>query len=286
MQTDQSFKELVKNSPELPAFLYGTAWKESETQRCVEDALAAGFRAIDTANQRRHYFEVGVGEAIKKFLSLGKVSRKDIFIQTKFTSIGGQDERLPYEATAPVDTQVNQSFESSLEHLHTDYIDSYVLHGPSSYRGLTPEDWEIWRAMEVICQAGKTKRLGASNVNLDQLRSLVEGAKIKPSFVQNRCFARTAWDKEVRAYCTTNGITYQGFSLLTANQEIFHNPRFIQLVKHLGCTPAQAVFCFASRIGMLPITGTTDPVHMSQDLKSLSFEMTQEDVQIIERISI
>ncbi len=266
----------------IPPFLYGTAWKENDTERCVESALEAGFRGIDTANQRKHYFEAGVGAALKKIFSQGQISRKDIFIQTKFTSINGQDHRLPYDAHAPFGVQVKQSFASSLEHLQIDYLDSYVLHGPSHSQGLSPEDWEIWRAMEDLYQTGKVKLLGISNVNLKQLYSLCEKAKVRPAFVQNRCFARRGWDKEMRAYCKINQVLYQGFSLLTANPEVFHNPRFVEIVERVGCTPAQAVFRFALQVGMLPLTGTQDPSHMREDLESLKFELSFQDVQTIE----
>jgi len=267
-----------------PTFLYGTAWKEDQTQRCVEAALAAGFRGIDTANQRKHYFEAAVGDALSKVFSQGTLKRKDIFLQTKFTSIGGQDQRLPYDPKASHTEQVKQSFAKSLEHLHTDYIDSYILHGPSTARGFSQGDWEVWHAMETLFQEGKAKSIGVSNVSLEQLRALFEGAKVKPSYVQNRCYARRAWDKDIRAFCTLNGIVYQGFSLLTANAAIFENPKFIEIVKRVGCTPAQAVFRFAIQIGMLPLTGTTDPNHMNEDLKSFKFELTSTDIQAIEAL--
>ena len=129
----------------VPRFLYGTAWKEDRTEALVRQALDAGFRGIDTANQRRHYFEAAVGSAVAAWCDAGQGRREDLFLQTKFTSLGGQDHRLPYDAGADPATQVRQSFASSLEHLRTTYVDSYVLHGPSSRRGLTDEDWEVWR---------------------------------------------------------------------------------------------------------------------------------------------
>lgn len=271
---------------QIPSFLYGTAWKEADTQRCVEAALEAGFLGIDTANQRKHYFEAGVGAALKKEISAGRVARQDLFLQTKFTSRDGQDHRLPYDPDAPFPTQVRQSFESSLEHLHVDFLDSYILHGPTTSKGLIPADWEIWGAMEELHHEKKVRFLGISNVNLEQLRALYENARIKPTFVQNRCFARRAWDKEIRTFCRKHQIVYQGFSLLTANPEIFQNPRFIQIVDRVGCTPAQAVYCFAQQVGMLPLNGTTDPVHMSEDLKSSKLELTPEDIEIIEGLSV
>src|SRR5688572_2377028 len=116
----------------VPAFWYGTAWKEDRTEALTALALAAGFRAIDTANQRKHYHEAGVGAAIAK----SGIARDALYLQTKFTHAPGQDSRLPYDPNAPIAQQVAQSFRSSLEHLGTTYIDSYVLHGPSTPVGL------------------------------------------------------------------------------------------------------------------------------------------------------
>src|SRR3954451_16466830 len=135
---------------QVPRFLYGTAWKEDETQRLTELALRQGFRGIDTANQRRHYHEAAVGEAVAAALAEGLVARGELFLQTKFTFRDGQDHRLPYDPAAPVATQVEQSIASSLRHLQTDVIDSYVLHGPADDEGLIEADWEAWRAMEAI----------------------------------------------------------------------------------------------------------------------------------------
>src|SRR5258706_13729845 len=115
----------------VPAFLYGTAWKGERTSALTELALRAGFLAIDTANQRKHYFEAGVGEALTRSYEAGIVRRSDVFLQTKFTYREGQDDRLPYDPAAPVSRQVAQSMASSLEHLCNDHVDSYVLHGPS-----------------------------------------------------------------------------------------------------------------------------------------------------------
>lgn len=266
-------------------FLYGTAWKEDETERLTRLALEAGFRGIDTANQRRHYFEAGVGAAVTKAIAAGIVRRDEIFLQTKFTYADGQDHRLPYDPKADAATQVRQSFESSLEHLQTDTIDSYVLHGPSRRRGLSAVDMEVWSAMEELRAAGKTHHLGISNVAIDQLEELCSRAKIRPAFVQNRCFASLAWDRDVRQFCRENGIVYQGFSLLTANVAELRDPRFWSIVDRAEKTPAQVVFRFAIQAGMLPLTGTTNPDHMRQDLEIFDFELTADEVRNIENIA-
>src|SRR5262245_35469917 len=134
----------------IPSFLYGTAWKEENTERLTLLALRQGFRGIDTANQRKHYYEAGVGAAVATAIAQGLVRREELFLQTKFTHRGGQDQRLPYDPRATVGQQVVQSLASSLEHLQVDYVDSLVLHGPSQRTGLGNDDWEAWRTMESI----------------------------------------------------------------------------------------------------------------------------------------
>ena len=265
-----------------PWFLYGTAWKEDETERLTRLALDAGFRGIDTANQRKHYFEAGVGAAV----AASKIAREELFLQTKFTFRDGQDHRLPYDPDADITTQVRQSFAKSLEHLQTDSIDSYVLHGPSRRRGLGAADRDAWRAMEELHAGGKARALGISNVALDQLEELVATATVKPSFVQNRCFAATGWDYHVRAFCRDHGIVYQGFSLLTANVRELRAEKFREIFMRVRRTPAQVVFRFALQVGMLPITGTTDVTHMREDLGAFDFELSQADVDAIERIAV
>jgi diketogulonate reductase-like aldo/keto reductase len=269
----------------VPGFLYGTAWKEADTERLTRLALEAGFRGIDTANQRRHYHEAGVGAAIARAVADGLVRRDELFLQTKFTPVGGQDHRLPYDPGADEATQVRQSFASSLEHLQVETIDSYVLHGPARRVGLTAFDLAVWRAMEGLHAAGRTRFLGISNVGLDQLEELCARAATPPAFVQNRCFARAGWDREVRALCRERSIVYQGFSLLTANVAELRHPAFERLVARVGRTPAQVVFRFALQVGMQPLTGTTDPRHMREALQSYEFELSREDVRLVETIA-
>lgn len=264
----------------VPTFIYGTAWKEERTEGLVKAALAEGFVAIDTANQRRHYHEEGVGRA----LSSG-VKRDAIFLQTKFTHVAGQDHRLPYDPRADMATQVAQSFASSLEHLRTDYIDSYVLHGPSAWPQLGPDDVPTWRAMEALHRDGRARALGVSNVNVEQLRELWEAADVRPTYVQNRCFARDGWDHAVRAFCREHGIVYQGFSLLTANVEHLRSPAFGEIVRRAGATPAQVVFNFARRIGILPLTGTSSREHMREDLAADRITLDAADVARLESIA-
>jgi len=273
-----------KQTLPLPTFLYGTAWKEDRTPALTELALKMGFRAIDTANQRRHYFEIGVGQGLAAAYRAGTVKRTDLFLQTKFTYQHGQDHRLPYDPKASLSTQVAQSIASSLEHLDTDCVDSYVLHGPAGY-GWTDADAEVWEAMRKERDAGRTRLLGVSNVSLQHLEQMVATHSEAPAFVQNRCYARFGWDRSVRSFCQERGIIYQGFSLLTANVEVLRHPFVHSIAAQLNATPAQIVFSFARQIGMLPMTGTSDSEHMKQDLDSLKLSLSDEVVKAIESIA-
>lgn len=281
-----------------PALLYGTAWKEERTESLVRLALATGFRGFDTANQRKHYVEAAVGAALREH------PRDELFLQTKFTFLPGQDQRLPYDPKAPVALQVEQSFASSLDHLHTTYLDAYVLHGPMAQHGLSPEDIAAWHAMEALHAAGKVRLLGISNVSLDQFERLMAVARVKPAIVQNRCYARRGWDRAIREFCRQRSIIYQGFSLLTANRAELQRPAVDStsqsrgksanlgsggtidaIMARTGATREQVVFRFALHVGILPLTGTSSEQHMREDLAVTGFALTEDEIRSIEHIA-
>jgi diketogulonate reductase-like aldo/keto reductase len=265
----------------VPGFLYGTAWKEEATEALAFGALSTGFRGIDTANQRKHYDEAGVGRGIARALAAG-IRRDELFVQTKFTHLGGQDHRLPYDPGAPVADQVAQSFASSLVHLGVERIDSLVLHGPSQRDGLAEADREAWRAIERLAESGRVGLIGISNVTADQIRAVVELARVPPAFVQNRCYAARGWDRASRAVCAEHGIVYQAFSLLTANRDVLAHRGVRAIAARHGLTPEQIVFRFAQQRGMLPLTGTTNPRHMRDDLASAAAELDAGELDVID----
>jgi len=277
---------LLIDGVQMPRLLYGTAWKEEQTRRLTELALRQGFRGIDTANQRRHYHEAAVGEAISASIQSGLLVRDDLFLQTKFTFQRGHDHRLPFDAAAPIPVQVEQSFAGSLEHLGTDTIDCYVLHGPSQRTGLGAADWAAWRAMEALHDSGRTRILGVSNVTREQLERLCEKARVRPRFVQNRCYAVRGWDRDVREFCAANGLVYQAFSLLTANREIMARSELARIAKAHGRTVSQIVFRFALDVGMIALTGTTDAEHMRADLDVLNFRLERGDIELVEQLAM
>jgi diketogulonate reductase-like aldo/keto reductase len=273
--------EIELRGVRVPGLLYGTAWKEEATEALAFGALTTGFRGLDTANQRKHYDEAAVGRAIARVVAAG-IRRDELFVQTKFTHLGGQDHRLPYDAAAPVGAQVAQSFASSLAHLGVDHVDSLVLHGPSQQDGLAAADREAWRAIEALAEAGRVSLIGISNVTARQLRELVELARVPPAFVQNRCYAERGWDRAIRTLCAEHGIRYQAFSLLTANRDVVAHRGVRAIAARHGKTPAQIVFGFARQVGMLPLTGTSSPQHMREDLATGELALDPQELATID----
>ncbi len=263
------------------SFIYGTAWKKEETERLVNEAIKAGFKSFDTANQKKHYREDYMGNALKKHFDNG-LDRNSIFLQSKFTHIQGQDHRLPYNPEDSFTEKTLSSFNSTLKNLHTDYLDSFLIHGPSYSDHVCDDDMEVWQAMEGLVQKGKVKKIGLSNINIIHLKKFYDEAEVKPSFVQNRCYANRAWDHEVHEYCLKNNITYQGFSLLTANQDVWHSDKVSNISKKYNVTPADVIYKFANQIGMLPLTGTTNITRMKSNLTNIdTFELNDEEVSLI-----
>ena len=152
--------------------------------------------------------------------------------------------------------------------------------------GLTADDWAAWRAMEAIHDSGRARMIGLSNVNLEQLECLWQEARIRPNFVQNRCYAVTGWDHQVREFCTGNGLVYQGFSLLTANRKSLASAEFAQIAARHRRTVPQIVFRFALEVGMIPLTGTTNADHMQADLDVFEFRLEPEEIETIEDFAV
>jgi diketogulonate reductase-like aldo/keto reductase len=209
--------------------------------------------------------------------------RGDVFIQTKFTYVESQDQRLPYDPNADYPTQVRQSFESSIEHLG--HVDSFLLHGPRSRGRLSSIDREVWRTMEELQREGRTRMIGISNATADQLSELCDIASVRPAFVQNRCFARLGWDRDVREVCKREGAVYQGFSLLTANVAELASPQVRRIAAAHGTNVTRIAFAFALAVGMICLTGTTNPEHMRDDLAAAELELSEDEIATIDGVS-
>ena len=263
----------------MPQLIYGTAWKKERTEALVTQALRAGFRGIDTACQPKHYHEPGVGAALAASLRDG-LTRDQIYLQTKFTPLSGQDpKRIPYDANASLAAQVAQSFAVSLRNLQTSYLDALVLHSPLPREA---ETLQVWTAMEALVDAGGVKHIGISNCySLKTLEALYRASRIKPSVVQNRFYAESDYDVDIRAFCLSHDISYQSFWTLTANPHLLEDETVRLLTLKYRRTAAQVLFRYLTQVGVTPLTGTKSETHMREDLDIFQFELTPSEIAAI-----
>src|SRR3984957_8515383 len=266
----------------IPRIIYGTAWKKTDTRRLVEVAIRSGFRGIDTACQPKHYDEAGVGAGVKACLSR-TLDRGDLYLQTKFTSISGQDpQRIPYDAGASLAEQVAQSFAASLRNLQTDYLDCLILHSPLPTMEQTVS---VWRAFEQLAESGQVRQLGISNCyDLDLLAYLHRDSRLKPSVVQNRFHAETVYDREIRSFCDRHQIIYQSFWTLTANPHVLAHPTIVALASMHQRTAPQILFRYLSQGGVVPLIGAKSEAHMREDLSIFGFDLSDAECRAVNEI--
>jgi len=261
--------------------MYGTAWKKDQTADLVFEAMSSGFRAIDTACQPKHYQEDLVGEGVRRAMKELGISRDEIFIQTKFTSPDGQDpSRMPYDPSLPVDEQVLASFEVSKKHLGS--VDSLVLHSPMRRM---KDTLRVWETFEEIHERGEVKYLGISNIySLSDLKKIYNVVKIKPTFVQNRFYDQSDYDKELRQFCIDKNIHYQSFWSLTGNPKLVGSNEVRKLAKNKSVTKEQIWFAFLQHMNIIPLTGTKNPTHMRQDLEAADITLTSSEMESLKSL--
>ena len=250
----------------LPFLLYGTAWKKQETARLVSEAVHAGFRFIDTACQPKHYNEPGVGQGWTSAARELGLTRTDLFLQTKFTSLSGQDPNdIPYDATASLEAQVAESLHVSLKNLQTTYLDSWVMHSPMP---TMEETTTVYRVMERAVDDGKVLRLGISNCyDYKEFTAIYEMARIKPAVLQNRFYGDSNWDQDLREFCRRNNIWYQSFWTLTANRHALATREAQEWADRKGLTPQTLLYAYLMSLGYgTPLDGTTSQKHMAEDI--------------------
>jgi diketogulonate reductase-like aldo/keto reductase len=277
-------KHVVESASGVPTpkLIYGTAWKKADTQRLVELAVRTGFRGIDTACQPKHYDEAAVGAAVTACVKSG-LARGDLYLQTKFTPLSGQDPRqVPYDPRASLAEQVAQSFAASLRNLQTDQVDCLILHSPLP---APQQTLEVWRAFESLVDAGGARQLGISNCYTPRdLERLCRDSRIKPAVVQNRFYAETGYDRAIRAICARQQIVYQSFWTLTANPHVLAHAAVGALASIHQRTPAQILFRYLTQTGVVPLTGTRSETHMREDLSIVEFELTDAERRAMDEV--
>ncbi len=270
----------LRTSKALPPILYGTAWKKEQTASLVQQALKLGFRGVDTACQPKHYDEAAVGQGIAAFLRDSGLSREALYIQTKFTSVEGQDpKRIPYDRSSPLREQVAESCAVSRNNLGVDVLDCLVLHSPMR---TLEQTLAVWTAFEGLVNQGLVRSLGISNCySMPTLHAVWEHAKVKPAVLQNRFYKDTNYDVSLRQFCKRFGIAYQSFWTLTANPHVLKAPAISNAAKRLEWTAAQTFLRCLTQLGIVPLVGTTSASHMTEDLGIFEGELSTHEVQAI-----
>jgi len=271
----------------FPKIIYGTAWKTERTTELVVQAVLQGFRAIDTACQPKHYREDLVGKALKILDEKHGIKRSELFLQTKFTSVDGQDQRkpLPYNPNQSVTAQVRESFAKSLDNLGAENIDAFLLHSPLRTIEQTLEAW-----MELISlqKSGRVSLIGISNVyDVETLKYVWEKTGVKPDIVQNRWYQGNNWDKAVVTFCRKESIHYESFWTLTGSPNLLRHPVILTLAEKASCTAEQAIFRLAQDIGVTPLAGSKNEQHMKDGVEVEKLPTLDPDlsVKILEIIS-
>ena len=267
----------MQASPEQPHLIYGTAWKKDDTADLVYDALHAGFRYIDTACQPKHYDEEGVGYGWKVAVEKLGISREDIYLQTKFTSLQGQDpHNTPYIHDAKLENQVRQSVHASLRNLQTTYIDTLLLHSPMS---TMHETLKVWKVMEESIESGKVRNLGISNCyNIEEFKTIYQEAKVKPRVLQNRFYRKSNFDSELRHLCNELGVQYQSFWTTSANRDVLASPEWKAMAHAKQLTPHTLMYAYMMTLGHTPLSGTKDVKHMEEDVEIMQRLQRGEEV--------
>lgn len=266
LMSNSSTGMLVQALAKKPHLIYGTAWKAENTASLVSEAVHRGFRFIDTACQPKHYNEKLVGEGWTSAARELGLERKDLWLQTKFTSVSGQDpNNIPYDPTDPIEAQIRTSLETSLMNLQTSYLDSWVMHSPMN----SMEDtFKAWKVMEEAVDQGKVRQLGMSNCyDLSKFQTIYQHATIKPAFLQNRFHKETNFDTELRKFCKEHGIQYQSFWTLTANRAALKKKEVKEMAKKHGLSAQTFLYAFLMSLGYVtPLSGTTNLGHMAEDV--------------------
>ena len=245
----------------IPALGFGTLIPDPAlTITATRDALAAGFRHFDCAE--RYGNEREVGTALQAGSTAGGIAREDIFVTTKLWNSNHRPER------------VEPAFEASLERLQLKYLDLYLIHTPFAFqpgdnqdprdqngnvlydRGVTLLD--TWRALETLVDHGKCRAIGLSDVDLNQVKSISEAARIKPAVVQVESHPYLP-ETELLEYCNQNGIVLLAFAPLGHGMKpgLFEDPVILSIAARVGKTPAQVLLAWAVQRGTALLTTPT-----------------------------
>ncbi len=232
-----------------------------ETQRAVEDALAAGYRHIDTAAAYRNERGVAAG------IAASGVPRGEIFITTKlWNTEQGFDSTL-------------KAFDKSIEALDSEVVDLYLIHWPVPSRDLF---LDTWRAFERIHSEGGARSIGVSNFRVADLERLAAEAETQPTVNQIELHPLLQ-QAELRAWHAEHGIATEAWSPL-AQGEVLKDDTLVTIAAHHGRTVAQVILRWHLQLGNVVIPKSVTPARVRENLDILDFELSEDDLAAIARL--
>lgn len=258
----------LSNGVKIPKIGLGT-WliPDGEAAQAVRDAVAMGYRHIDTAQAYGN--ERGVGEGVR---TCG-APREEIFVTSKVAA-----EHKTYESAA-------KSIDESLAKLGMDYIDLMIIHCPqpwAEFRGerrYFTENKEVWRALENAYKAGKVKAIGVSNFLVDDLENILDGCEVKP-MVNQILTHITNTPLELINFCREHDVLCEAYSPI-AHGEALKNRLILSVAEKYSVTPAQLCVRYALQLGMVVLPKTSNPEHMKNNA-DIEFEISADDMNILE----
>lgn len=247
---------------EMPQLGFGT-WQipAEETQERVEEALAVGYRHVDTAAVYGN--EEGVGAAV----AATGVRREDVFVTTKlWNSDQGYDAAL-------------RGFDKSLERLGTGHVDLYLIHWPMPSKDLF---LDTWRAFERIKEQGGARSIGVSNFRIEDLERLESEAEQLPTVNQVELHPRLQ-QSDLRAWHADHDIATEAWSPL-AQGGLLEDETIATVAAHHDRSPAQVILRWHLQVGNVVIPKSSNPERIRQNFEVFDFELSEDDMAAIERL--
>ena len=247
----------LNNGISMPLFGLGVYdMYKAEAERAVEEALAIGYRLIDTASMYEN--ELEIGNAIKN----AGVDRSDIFLTTKLNNTDhGYDQAL-------------NAFDDSLKKLGQDYVDLYLIHWP-----IKEGRAASWKALEKLYADKRVKAIGVANYNITLLEELKSTANIVPAVNQIE-FSPWLFQEDLLAYCKAAGIQVQSYSPITRGLK-FSDDRLVLLCNKYNRTPAQIVLNWHLQHGISTIPKSSKKERLIENFEATSFTLSNEDVKLM-----
>ena len=249
---------ILNNGVEMPVLGFGVYQvEETVCEQCVCDAIAAGYRSIDTASA--YLNERAVGRAIRR----SGVPREELFITTK---LWVQD--AGYEST-------KRAFAKSLERLQLDYLDLYLIHQPFG------DVYGSWRAMEELYREGAVRAIGVSNFQPDRLVDPILHNEVLPAVnqVETHPFCQQT---EAAAVMASEGVQIESWApFAEGRNNLFGNGTLVSLAAKYRKSVAQVVLRWLIQRGVVVIPKSVRPERMAENIAVFDFHLAPEDMDLI-----